>query len=151
MTFITVFIAKALETILTTLRIVLISHHKKVIGAILNLLISAIWIYSTITIVHNLNNEPYKILGFCLGCFIGSYIGSLFEEKIYKHDSSLICITENKELISKLEKNNIIFKNFKSENNYLLFIEVKCNKKNYVSKLIKSFDKNALLLNGSLR
>ncbi len=150
MTFFLVFVAKALETILTTLRIILVSHHKKISGAILNLFISMIWIYSTITVVHNLNNEPYKIVGFCLGCFIGSYIGSLIEEKICIHNSMLICTTKSHNLILQLKQNNIKFTNINSNDDYILFITVNHQQKKLVNKLISSLDKNATTLNGRI-
>jgi hypothetical protein len=32
----------------------------------------------------NIDNNPYKILFFCLGAVIGSYLGSVVEENMYK-------------------------------------------------------------------
>ncbi len=74
-----IFISKIIENTLSTLRIILIAKGKKRIGALLQGIISFIWIISTSIVV--IKNNPYKILFFCLGASIGSYLGSLLEEK----------------------------------------------------------------------
>ena len=76
-----IFISKIIENALSTLRIILISNGKKVIGAILQGIICIIWIFSiSITIIDI--NDIFKSISFVVGSIIGSYLGSLINEKI---------------------------------------------------------------------
>jgi uncharacterized protein YebE (UPF0316 family) len=79
-----IFINKIIENMLGTVRIIVIAKNKKITGAILNGLISLIWILSTSMVLINVDSNPYKIFFFCLGAMIGSYLGSSIEEKMYK-------------------------------------------------------------------
>jgi len=79
-----IFINKIIENMLGTVRIIVIAKNKKITGAILNGLISLIWILSTSMVLINVDSNPYKIFSFCLGAMIGSYLGSAIEEKMYK-------------------------------------------------------------------
>lgn len=79
-----IFINKIIENMLGTVRIIVIAKNKKITGAILNGLISLIWILSTSMVLINVDNNPYKIFFFCLGAMIGSYLGSSIEENMYK-------------------------------------------------------------------
>ena len=69
---------------LGTVRIIVIAKNRKIVGAILNGLISLIWILSASMVLVNIDNNPYKIVAFCLGAVIGSYLGSIVEENMYK-------------------------------------------------------------------
>lgn len=79
-----IFINKIIENMLGTVRIIVIAKNQKITGAILNGLISLIWILSNSMVLINIDGNPYKILFFCLGAMIGSYLGSSIEEKMYK-------------------------------------------------------------------
>ena len=69
---------------LSTVRIIVIAKNKKILGAILNGLISLVWIFSTSMVISNINKNIHKIISFCLGAIIGSYLGSIIENKITK-------------------------------------------------------------------
>ena len=84
MTYILIFLFKVIENTLSTLRIIVISKKRKLLGAILQGTISIIWIISTSMVVINIQKDPLKILSFTLGALIGSYIGSILEEKLEK-------------------------------------------------------------------
>lgn len=81
---IVIFINKVIENMLGTVRIIVIAKNRKIVGAILNGLISLIWILSASMVLVNIDNNPYKIVAFCLGAVCGSYIGSVVEENMYK-------------------------------------------------------------------
>ena len=82
MIYIIILINKIIENMLSTLRIIVIAKNNKILGAVLNILISIIWICSTSIVIHNLNKDYLKIIFFALGSGIGSYLGSFIEEKI---------------------------------------------------------------------
>lgn len=84
MTYFLIFFNKVVENTLSTVRIIVIAKEKKLLGAILNGLISLVWIFSTSMVIHNLNKDFFKIATFCLGAIIGSYLGSIIENKIIK-------------------------------------------------------------------
>ncbi|MBQ8193710.1 MAG: hypothetical protein IJZ46_06535 [Bacilli bacterium] len=69
---------------LSTVRIIVIAKNKKILGAILNGLISLVWIFSTSMVISNINKNIFKIISFCLGAIIGSYLGSIIENRITK-------------------------------------------------------------------
>lgn len=75
MVYIIIFILKILENALGTLRLIIVSNGKKVEGAVLNFLLSVVWVISTSMVV--IDNNIYKILVFAFGSLIGSYVGSV--------------------------------------------------------------------------
>ena len=79
-----IFFNKVLENMLSTVRIIVIAKNKKTLGAILNGLISLVWIFSTSMVISNINKNIFKIISFCLGAIIGSYLGSIIENRITK-------------------------------------------------------------------
>lgn len=74
---------KLIEHTISTLRIIVINRGHKLFGAILNFIIAIIWSISTVLIVDK--KDILSIIFFALGCFIGSYLGSVLEEKINYH------------------------------------------------------------------
>ena len=81
MTYLIIFLSKILENAIATLRLIIVAQGKKFLGAILQGIISLIWILITGIIIVNPSKSPLKIIIFCLGCTVGSYLGSLIEEK----------------------------------------------------------------------
>lgn len=79
--YIIILILKILENTLSTYRIIIINKGRKLSGAILQAVITLFWISSTSLVIIDFNKEPIKVLFLVLGAFIGSYIGSLIEEK----------------------------------------------------------------------
>jgi len=80
-----IFIFKVIENTLSTLRIIVIADKKKLLGAILQAAVSLVWVISTSLVVINIQKNPFKIISFTLGALIGSYLGSLIEEKTNKN------------------------------------------------------------------
>ena len=151
MSYLIIFSLKTVENILTTFRIIVISNQKKLLGAILNLITALIWIYSTILVIKDINKDLLNIIAFSLGCFFGSYIGSIIEEKIALGDSMITCITElNSKISLKLRElgyqvTTIDGFGYKDRKKILLIIIPR--KKQYrVSKLIKLMDESATVV-----
>ena len=61
--YIFIFLAKIIENAIATLRLIVVANGKKMLGAILNLVISIIWIISTGLVVVNFK-DPFKIIVF---------------------------------------------------------------------------------------
>ena len=114
MTYLLIFIMKVIENALATLRVIIVSNGKKLIGAILSLLMSIIWVISTSLVVQNFTNL-FSIVAFSLGCFVGSYLGSLMEGKLAIGSNMLITII--KPNLGNIIQNELKNNNYKS---YLL-------------------------------
>ena len=97
LTYIAIFTSKILENTLATLRIILVSNGKKKLGAILQGLVTLLWILVTGTVIINLNQDIFKIIVFCLGSIVGSYLGSYLEEKIALGSNTIIAIIHPKD------------------------------------------------------
>lgn len=151
-TYLLIFIFKILENALGTLRLILISNNKKHIGALLQLIISLIWIISTSLVIIDINKDIMKIIFFILGSYIGSYIGSIIEEKLALGSNLIIAIT-NKEcgsMIRSLRKKGFALTTFngkgKKQFKTILIIVVKRKRKNQLIRIIKSFDENVMII-----
>ena len=141
-TYLAIFLFKIIENTLSTLRLIIVAKGKKFSGAILQFIISIIWVISTGIVVHNLNDDPYKILFFALGSLIGSYVGGLIEEKIAL-GYDLITIYEFNDIKFS---NNYIIKLIKNKNN----IQIISKKKNR-NKIIKTIDKSLTITIESIK
>ncbi len=151
MQYILIFGAKTLENILTTIRIIVISNQKKLLGAILNIFIAIIWIYATVALLHNFTSKPLKIVAFALGCFTGSYLGCLIEEKIALGENMITCITEDdNKLIDGLRALNYQVTTIDGEGindkKKVLLIMIPRKKKFSLVRLIKLIDSKAMII-----
>lgn len=145
--YIFIFLSKITENAISTLRMILVSNGKKMLGAVLNLIISIIWIISTSLVV--VNNDLLKILVFALGSFIGSYIGSLMEEKIAIGSNMLFTITKKEiEIKNKLDELNY---NSYIMNNDILIVMVDRKKRKDVLNIIRNIDDKCIIISESAR
>jgi len=144
-----IFISKIIENAISTLRLILVSNGKKFLGAILNLIISLIWIISTSLVIVDIQNDYFKIIVFALGSFLGSYVGSFMEEKIAIGSNMLFTITKNEfEIKNELDKLNY---NSYVINDDILIIMVNRKKRRYVLDIIKNIDNEAIIISESAR
>ena len=142
MVYLYIFICKILENSIGTLRLIIVSNGKKLEGAILNFILSLIWIISTSLVV--LNNNIYKILIFAIGSLIGSYVGSLLEEKIALGNNMLFVVSKKYKKISKLENTYLINKD-------ILMIMVKRKKRKEIIDKILNIDNKAIIISESAK
>lgn len=153
LTYILIFIFKIIENTLSTLRIILVSNGKKILGAILQGIVSIVWVISTSLVVINIQKDPLKILAFTSGALIGSYIGSIIEEKLAL-GTNIITTIINKNLTEKIiyalkkQKHEAIILNGKNiyEQKNILLIIVKRKQNQNIIKLIKNIDKSAKII-----
>lgn len=155
MIYIFIFLAKTLENALCTFRLIVVSNGKKLLGAILNAIISLIWVITTGLVVMK-GFDPIKIIIFCFGCFLGSYLGSSLEEKFALGSDMLLCITSDEkrnELMKELKQNH--FKvtytraGEKDHIQNILFILVPRKQRLKIQSLIKKHDENAFIISES--
>lgn len=148
-----IFILKIIETSLGTFRIIILSNGKKILSSILSGVIALIWVISTGLVILDIRESFFRIIFLLLGCMIGSYIGSLIEEKIAIGNHLLITITCDglgAKICDLLRKNNFAVTVTKArgiENiKNILFIMAPRKKQNKIKKLILSIDSNAMII-----
>ncbi len=136
MNYFLIFVFKILENSLATLRLILVSNGKKILGSILLFIISIIWIVSSSVAIIHIN--LIMILSFSVGSLIGSYIGSFLEEKLALGNNLVMCIT-NKNIEDDLRSMGYIITKIETtgleNNNNLLLIVIK---RKFNKKLINS-------------
>lgn len=151
-TYLLIFISKIIENALATLRLIIVANGKKLLGAILQFCISLVWVLVTGLVVIDITKDPLKIVFFAFGSLVGSYIGSLIEEKLAMGYNLIICITDDNE--------NILYKTFKrkgyniskikgekdNKEKNILLIAVSRKKKQHVLNIIKEFDTKAIII-----
>lgn len=146
-----IFISKTIELALGTLRIIVIANGKKLFGAILQGIISIVWMCITGVVIVNITEDPLKIVAFALGSAFGSYIGSLIEEKMAIGSNMLIVVINKKlkdKIISIIKQYNYSTTNIKNcDNNKAILVIVlpRKNRKNIVN-IIRSVDKTATII-----
>ena len=144
MIYIIIFILKILENALGTLRLIIVSNGKKIEGAILNFLLSVVWVMSTSMVV--IDNNIYKILVFAFGSLIGSYLGSVLEEKIALGNNMLLVVSKKINSIQK-ELNCDTY----PINKEILVIMTSRKKRKEVIDLILNIDNQAKIISESAK
>lgn len=129
-----IFLSKVVENTLSTLRLIMVANGKKLLGAILNFIIALVWIFVTGAVIVDITKDPYKVLFFAIGSFVGSYIGSIIEEKVALGNNMLFTVI-NKNVAKKvteiLRKNGAIvtiLTGEKNDNKIILMIVIKRKK-----------------------
>ena len=145
----TIFISKILENTLSTLRIIVVSNGKKKLGAILQGVIALLWLLIACIVIVDINKDIFKILCFCLGCIIGSYLGSLIEEKLALGNNTIIAVINNKyknDIFKKLNKYNINTINT-NQKKAIIMIIIPRKKTYYINNIIHNIDTTATITN----
>lgn len=149
MIYIFIFLSKVLENALGTLRLILVSNGKKVLGAILQLVIGLLWVYTTGLVINDIKSDFLKVIAFSIGSLIGSYIGSYLEEKIAL-GNNLFIVTCNSnssdKIISELNNLNYDITVIKKGKKSIIIIVLKRKQKLRAIKHIKKFDRNAKII-----
>lgn len=142
-----IFIFKIIEDALGTLRIIVVSNGKKKLGAFLQFLNALVWVLVTGTVITNVNKDPLKIIFFALGSLVGSYTGSILEEKIALGTNIIMTKTSviNAERI-KLNLKKYKITEVKDNNSTLIMITCPRKKSEEIINLIKSFDKDCNII-----
>lgn len=141
MIYLYIFISKILENTLATLRIIVVANGKKKLGALLQGMVATLWILVIGIIVTNINKDIFKIICFITGSIVGSYTGSVLEEKIALGNVLIIVKSNNINIIKKHYKK----KKITTYSNYICFI-TKRRKIKKVIKEITNLDKECKII-----
>lgn len=149
MLYLAIFFSKIIENALATLRLIVVANGKKKLGAFLQGLIALIWIFVTGIVITNINKDILKIIFFCLGSIVGSFLGSVIEEKLALGNNILMCVTKEKyesQIKEILNGYQITTIREKDDKYSILFIFLKRKETANISKIIKKIDKESILI-----
>ena len=145
MTYFLVFIFKIIEDALATLRLIVISNGRKLLGSILQFICTIIWIVLTGSVLIDFMDDFGKVIAFSIGSFFGSYLGCLIEEKIALGTNSFI-IKYNSNMEKLLNDYNYVFLS-----NDLIMITAPRRKAKDVIKIVKKCDKNSFIISEKIK
>ncbi len=144
--YIGIFVCKVIEDSLSTLRIIVVSNEKKIFGAILGFIIALIWVFVTGTVIIDLDKDPFKVIIFALGSLVGSYVGSVIEEKIALGTNLFIVKISNNKVQDIYKALKIAHYNVNIIAPCTLRITSKRKKTSNVTNIIYKYDKNAFII-----
>lgn len=133
MIYLYIFISKILENTLATLRIIVVANGKNKLGALLQGMVATLWILVIGIIITNINKDIFKIICFITGSIVGSYTGSILEEKIALGNILIIIKSDNINIIKEYYKN----KKIATYSNYICFIIKRRKIKKVIKEIIK--------------
>ena len=151
-----IFIFKIIEDALATLRLIVVSNGKKKLGAILQFLVTLIWIILTSSVLIGLKDDIFKAIAFAFGSLFGSYLGSVLEEKIALGKNIFMVEIENSKslkLIDILEKEKFNTSRVRSGNdkNTILVVTGRRKDKGKIVSLIRKIDEKAIILSEKVK
>lgn len=151
-----IFVFKIIEDALATLRLIVVSNGKKKLGAILQFLVTLIWIILTSSVLIGLKDDIFKAIAFAFGSLFGSYLGSVLEEKIALGTNIFMVEIENSKslkLIDILEKEKFNTSRVRSGNdkNTILVVTGRRKDKGKIVSLIRKIDEKAIILSEKVK
>lgn len=147
LTYFLIFILKVIENAISTLRMILVSNNQKYLSTILQLLCSIIWIITTSMVVINLKEDILKVIFFALGCTVGSFLGSVLEEKIAIGNIMIICIS-SLDIMNNIREYNFKLTSTKGtglDTKNIIFIMISRKQKKNLINIIKNIDPNSFI------
>lgn len=147
LTYFLIFILKVIENAISTLRMILVSTNQKYLSTILQLLCSIIWIITTSMVVINLKEDILKVIFFALGCTVGSFLGSVLEEKLAIGNIMIICIS-SLDIMDNIREYNFKLTSTKGtglDTKNIIFIMISRKQKKNLINIIKNIDPNSFI------
>lgn len=150
--YIVIFASKILENALATLKVIFVANGKKMLGAILNTVCSVIWVFTAGVVIVDVNKDIIKVIAFCLGSGIGSYVGSFIENKLALGTNLVMCIIDKEELsmVDKLRDIGYGITSVsgygKDKEKYVLFIFTTRKKRKKLVKDIKELNEECVII-----
>ena len=151
-----IFVFKIIEDALATLRLIVVSNGKKKLGAILQFVVTLIWIILTGTFLMGLQKDVFKAIAFAFGALFGSYLGSVLEEKMALGTNVFMVEVNNDKannLIKVLKNENFRISKIKSGNDGKIILMITGARKqtNKVVSIIQKVDDKAIILSEKVK
>lgn len=148
--YIFIFFMKMIEVSIFSLRTIFITSGEKKVSSILGFFEILIWGFGTGVVVSFIFEDLFLLIPFLLGGQLGMYVGMTIQSSISKRDTIVISYVKNDKLnitMQNLKETNYGVTVLESEDkNKVLLIATKRNKILKLKKLIKSIDKESLII-----
>lgn len=147
-----IFFCKVLENALATLRVIVISNGKRMLGAVLAGATAILWIFTAGAVLKDVQENLLKVFFFCFGTFVGSYVGCYIEGKLALGNNTITCIIKKEEefLVDKIRNLGyavtVIQASGMEDERLMLFIILPRRKRTEVSDFIKNEVKDAVII-----
>lgn len=150
---ITIFFVRILDVSLGTFRTVLVIKGKKLVSSIVGFIEVAIWFAIVREALNTDVQSWWVVLSYAGGFAAGTYIGALISDKFIKGTLGVQVITEKKDTLLAVLKENgygVSFVNVRGYNEevdkYMFFIEIEKKRSNHLQRLIKAVDEKAFIV-----
>lgn len=148
-----IFAAKTVEVSISTIRLVYVNKGERIKGAILGFIEVMIWLLVVSSVLHNITEDPFKMVAYAAGFSLGVYLGVAIESKVAIGLASIQVIVDadaGNALADILRDNEfgvtiIEGKGKDGSTKNLLFIQLKRKKIPSAIKLIKEINPNAYI------
>ncbi len=147
-----IFFSKVIENALATLRLIIVANGKKWMGAILQFMVALVWVFVTGVVVTGIKEDPLKVVFFALGSFVGSYVGSIIEERLALGNNMITAIVDPRnanQIITNLKKEHhgvtILEGSGTTQNKIILMSMVPRKKRKEITDIITDIEPNAFI------
>lgn len=145
-----IFFSKVIENALATLRLIVVANGKKWLGAILQFIVALVWVFVTGAVVTGIKKDPFKIIVFAIGSFVGSYVGSIIEERLALGNNMITAIIDPNSypsIIKELKKEHygVTILESNEQNKIILLIVIPRKERTEVTDIITKYDSHAFI------
>ncbi len=150
--YIIIFFCKVLENALATLRVIVISNGKRILGAFLAGATAILWVFTAGAVLKDVHEDLFKVFFFCFGTFVGSYVGCYIENKLALGNNTITCIIKNEKAFLIDEIRNlgyavtVIHAEGMEENRLILLIMLPRRRRREVTDFIKERAEDAVII-----
>lgn len=145
-----IFFSKVIENALATLRLIVVANGKKWLGAFLQFVVALVWVFVTGAVVNGIKEDPFKIVVFAFGSFVGSYVGSYIEERLALGNNMITAIIDPNyypQIVKALKKEHygVTILEGNNQNKMILLILIPRKERAEVTDIITRYDSNAFI------
>lgn len=149
----TIFIVRIIDVSMGTFRMILVIKGRKVFSSIVGFIEIAIWFAIVREALNTDIDSWWVVLAYAGGFAAGTYIGAIISERFIKGTFGVQVITEKKDLLLPILKDNgygVSYVNVRGFNQeiekYMFFIEIEKTRLGHLQKLIKTIDEKAFIV-----
>lgn len=152
MLYLKIFLGKMIDVTLSTLSTMNIIKNKRLSASIIGSIDVLVWFIVVKEAITTTNNSIFIPLSYALGYGVGTSLGLIISNIAIKNISSVLIITNKKDIARLITSNNyggtiINSKGLKdNKKNYMIISQVSSKKLKQFKRLINDFDKNALII-----
>ena len=152
MLYLKIFLGKMIDVTLSTLSTMNIIKNKRLSASIIGSIDVLVWFIVVKEAITTSNTSIFIPISYALGYGVGTMLGLLISNLMINNISSVLIITNNKNISKIITSNNyggtiINSKGLKDKkNNYIIISQVSSKKIKQFKKMINNFDKESIVI-----